>query len=245
MLVEAWLTLRWGSQESFGGPQTDLGYLFALGKFDTGVLDKYPLRVPLEANQIPTEIAHGIPRYQYVREKDGQRQKLLQIGPGVATNNYLSDYDWVEFVKDSLFLRDTLINAYEDKIEFRFISLQVRSANTFDYTKQNMLGVLKSEYGVDVSLSNKFSGDIMMKSFPNNGNIKLSFDLKEPLDKASFNIASGLKKDSDASLVPVLVNEIEVVSENEKMPNIRDNNQMTEWLDSSLELIKSWGMIEK
>jgi len=245
MLVEVWLTLKWKIDSSTGKPPRDEGYPLALGKFDVIARKEYPNRVPLDSNRVPLEITPHTPRLQYVKKRDDEKHKLLQIGPGIATINYLTDYTWNSFSKDSIYLRDTVISAYEDNITFQYVSLQYRNAIPFDYGKNNLLVFIKANFGIDISIPKNFTGNKAFPTYPTNANYKFSFDLKSLAGKGNYILATGLKKEEKGNVIPVIIQESEIVSELKNVPDVQNQKEFEKWLKEANEIANTWNFKKK
>jgi len=106
-LLEAWLEIRWQLVSSkVANPDLliDPMYRFAIGNFYSGVKHEFPLAEPLPASQAPEGLLPHIPQTRFRPEKDGS--PLLQLGPGVATVNFIKQpYSWHAFKEKALFLR--------------------------------------------------------------------------------------------------------------------------------------------
>lgn len=245
MLVEAWLTIKWKLQSSIGEPPKDEQYPLAVGKFDSLVRPEFPNRISLDSNQVPMEITPHVPRFQFVLEKGEEKHKLLQIGPGIATVNYLSDYNWNDFRNDVYYLVEKLFASYELPLEIQSVTLQYRNAIEFDYNNQDLIEFLDSNFGIKVSLPKDLPGSKVETESPRNANFKLSYNLQAPLNQGNFVIATGHKREEKGKTIPVIVQESEIVSERDNIPDLTDKEQLFTWLDSANEVANKWNFSEK
>ena len=245
MLIEAWLTLKWELQSSAGGVLTDELYPFAVGKFDSLVKEKYPKRIALDSNLAPIEITPYTPRFQYAAEKNGARHKLLQIGPGLATINYLTDYSWDSFKDDVFYLISSINEVYEEPLDFSTVSLRYRNAIPFDYNEESLIDFLNSNFNIEINLPSNIPGKKAKIKHPINSNLKFSYNLQDPLDKAIFVVATGLKKEEKGKTIPIIVQETEIISELDNVPNVQNAKLFSKWLESANQVANNWNFSEK
>lgn len=243
-LLEAWVEIRWKLTPTEQGLFNDPGYPIAPGIFYSSVKDKYNRMEPLDASEAPINFLPHVVRHQF-RPAEGSSH-LLQLGPGVASANFLTDYSWDDFKQICLYLRKNLTQAYEDyPIEAENVILRYRNAFDFEYSSGNLLDFLSNTLNTTVQLPEYIPGVFGSKSFPTGTGINFTFDLKYPKSTGTlkFNTGNRIIKDADDNVVDTIettVVQFEVSSGGEDVPNIANEDNYSSWLDMAHSVIHEW-----
>lgn len=243
-LSEAWLEVRW-KLEALGPPgiMTDPGFPIALGVFYAGVKDKYRVRVDLETSRAPLEITPHQVRHQFRTGEDGW--PLLQLGPGVASVNFSSTYDWDSFLIVAQYLRKNLLEAYsETHLEKDLIVLRYKNVEPFNYTSKEISRFLKTKLNTSLKIPKHIPGPTASRSSPTNASLKLAFDLKTPKGTGTITIATGQRREGPKSEnkkpLEIVLWQTEIASGGEDAPDLYDEDDFTNWLSLAHSVSHEW-----
>jgi uncharacterized protein (TIGR04255 family) len=239
-LVEAWLEVRW-ELEPIAPPHVmrDPAFAFALGRFYEGIKDRFPVREPLEAAEMPEQTLPYVVRYRFRVRND--KWPLLQIGPGIASVNVVTDYSWTSFSQEAANLRKALLQAYEDvPLKWTVIALRYRNVEIFDYESNNALDFLKHKLNISFNLPTGIPGEVSKLQSPSAINSKIEFELQEPNAVGALQTATVLKNAESDLPEKAMLWELSVVSKDEKTPNISQEGEFMRWLDAAHAVIHEW-----
>lgn len=243
-LVEAWLEVRWKiSKEDQPGFGTDERYPFALGPFYESIKARFPHAEDREASRAPIDLLPHVVRHQFRVSKNGS--PMLQLGPGVASANYIKEYTWKDFKKTAEYLRAKLLDAYSGELTAELLALRYRNAIPFEYSSENLLSYLKEYLNTEIVLPRFLPGKLSDSEFPATANVTFSFTLPYPKGIGSVTIASGFKKDADAETKEIkqsehLLFELEVISKENIESLLKDRAAFADWLTASHTIIHEW-----
>lgn len=245
-MVEAWLEIRWklenGSPQHV--PQRDPQFAFALGRFRDKVSDEFTYSKSLETIHLPEEMTPYIVRYQFWKAQGDW--PVLQIGPGIATVNFLTYDSWSDFREMARFLRTHLIAAYErDGIETESIALRYRDAESFQYSESDVLEFLHGNLRTSLNLPEYIPGDVGRRKHPAGIDLRLSYDLAFPPGKGSVRLATGTLSSVHGEQLnkapsEVIVLELEVVSSGDHVPDIHKDDEFDSWLEAAHDVLHEW-----
>jgi uncharacterized protein (TIGR04255 family) len=243
-LLEAWLELRW-ELEDLAPPhmQRDPLYPFALGRFLDAVRSRYPVREDLEASRAPQEVLPHVVRHRFW---SGDKQwPVLQLGPGVATVNFIRPYTWDKFKDEALFLRSCVLSSYRDQIpKIEAAVLTYRNGVPFQYTDDSVLDFLRENLNTVVQLPRHIPGAPSGKEAPTSANLAFTFDLISPngTGRVQVGTATGRLPDShmENEVDELVVWELEVASRASVAPQLVGDLEFTEWLASAHAAIHEW-----
>ncbi|MEX0965706.1 MAG: TIGR04255 family protein [Bacteroidia bacterium] len=154
-LQEAIFELRWPLQpDSTGRQLIDAEYLFALGKFQEALKNKFPHHVA----KFPSDFPHQLLNYQAVHQfwKEEDTWPVIQLGPGIATvndteKNYVWDKTYLPNIKTAL---EALKKSY-GQLGFNSLSLRyIDVVRVADYGKESWEAFVE-EY-INFSFINRF-----------------------------------------------------------------------------------------
>jgi uncharacterized protein (TIGR04255 family) len=176
----------------------------ALGTFYQKVRQAYPFQEALPTSQFPDNVLPYVVRHRF---RTGENKwPVLQIGPGIATVNLIDPYSWELFREQSLFLRESLLVAY-DGFEFRpmAITLRYRNAFPFDYLSGNMLVFLAEKLNLHINTSPHIPGEIGENSMPTELGLNLGYVLRRPSATGNIRIATATQTDSAGESQSILL----------------------------------------
>jgi len=243
-LVEAWLEIRWQLEDgNTPDMKVDPGFPFALGNFYAKVKDKYSFREELPIAAFPLEMAPYLVRYRFRQDKESW--PLFQLGPGVATVNFTRPYSWEVFKATSLYLRDSLLAAYETNLRAQMVTLRYRNAIPCEYDTGNLLGFLKQNLNTSIELPTYIPGAAANINAPIAANISLAFDLTAPHGRANVIISTGNKQETEVVngkrvQSPHLVFELEFISQDNDSPSLNDERNFDDWLTAAHAILHEW-----
>jgi uncharacterized protein (TIGR04255 family) len=243
-LQEAWLEIRWQLQSGkIPNLMRDPGFPFALGAFYHEVKDRFRIRENLAASNAPEEMLPYVVRYRFRPAED--QWPALQLGPGIATVNFTDSYSWERFLEFALYLREKLLDAYEPEIESQIITLRYRNAAPFDYISNNSLDFISQNLNISITLPPHVPGNASSKPWPVGTRMTFSFDLSEPKSVGRLILGTGTRKHRDVETNEeisdqMLIWELEVSSTDNDAPDLYDEEEFTQWLNSAHTVIHEW-----
>jgi uncharacterized protein (TIGR04255 family) len=239
-LIEAWFEIRWKLKKG-SIPQTmiDPEYPFALGVFYKNVKEKFEYHEELETSKAPEGFFPHKVQHRFRVEKN--KWPVLQLGPGVATANYVGDYTWNRFHKTILYLRDNLLDAYQNyDLRSEALFLRYRNAFPFDYGNKDILSFLDNKLNLSIKIPKHVPGKVSSKPNPVNLNLQFVYSLMEPLGIGKIQIASGYSKKDNGTDEKIVILELEVASKDSNTPDFSDEEKLTNWLNDSHSIIHEW-----
>lgn len=255
-LVESWLELQWVARPSatktpdqkplLSPPSEDVDPFFslALGSFYEQIKAKYPVSESLPANDVPISVLPHTVRYRFRRGKDSW--PVIQIGPGVASVNFVKQYNWRSFRDEARYLREHLLSAYRDaELTSRICSLRYRNAIEFDFRENDVLHLLTEKLNISLKTSQHIPGFAGKRKWPADISLSLRFELDKPNGSGILRLATGfeLADSSNAGSgegMPIVFFELEVTSQGDQAPQLRNESQYTDWLEASHAVIHEW-----
>jgi uncharacterized protein (TIGR04255 family) len=240
-LIEAWMEFRWKLEEG-RLPHTliDKKYPFALGVFYNNVKDKFSYHEELPASNAPEGF---LPHKVQHRFRVGKNKwPVLQLGPGVASANFVKDYTWDKFYSTILYLRENLLEAYRNDLNIDGLFLRYRNGFPFDYEAKDPLSFLQDNLNISVSLPKHIPGSISSIAHPIESHMGFVFKLQQPVGIGRISINSGTSKLPNKSEQKIIVLEFEVRSTGSEAFNLDKNGELEEWLNSSHSAIHEWFM---
>lgn len=245
-LAEAWVEIRWQLVPLDGNPEfkIDPYFKFALGAFRQGISEIYSRIEDLPASHVPEEIAPYVVRHRFRSEPDGW--PLVQIGPGVASVNFLQYDRWKTFEEAALYLKEQLVAAYRDtELITESVALRYRDTEPFSHSSDNFLEFIQNHLNTSVTLPSSIPGFAGRKHYPTHVDLNFTFDLNFPEGKGAIRISTGTKqKDSQNSNAPeseeVVIWQHEIVSKGDTAPAINDSAQFEAWLRDAHSVIHEW-----
>lgn len=244
-LGEAWVELRWHLEEvGPPGMLQDPHFAFALGSFFTGVRERYPHKVDLEASRMPLEMLPHMVRHQFW---SGEREwPVLQLGPGVATVNFTRPYTWDAFKAEALYLRSKLVDAYSEvPLQLDNVNLRYINAEPFEFPKHDALEFIRSNLNTTLVLPEHIPGRFASIPIPTSLNLQATFDLKVPKGTGTIVLATDTRSIASTlgnpnSPTKVVTWQLGVASGGDDAPDIRDEAVLSRWLDQAHSAIHEW-----
>jgi uncharacterized protein (TIGR04255 family) len=244
-LNEAWLEIRWQVEPGELSPfKVDPGFAFALGKFYERIKHRFGHIVDLEASQVPLEMVPYVVRHQFRVGKEGW--PLLQLGPGVATVNFVRPYSWEEFKDTALYLRSKLVEAYTEMVLVpERLILRYQNLVACEHSSGELLECLQNSLNTSIVLPTHIPGFVAPIGNPTGGNISLTFDLANPKGKGTVRFASGTKTQTnpdtnEATVIEHIIFDLIIASKNGDAPDYADEHEFTNWLDTAHAVIHEW-----
>jgi len=244
-LLEAWLEIRWQLEP---GPlpdqKRDPAFPFALGVFYNSIRDTFPYKRDLDASRLPPDMLPYVVRHQFWKAEN--EWPILQLGPGVASVNFTKPYNWDLFKEKALYLRDKLLDAYENAdLGVQSLTLRYRNGVPFDYRDNDYLGFLRENLNTSLTMPDHIPGAVSTSAWPIDGIIRLVYDLLAPAGKGTLQIASATRKQPDPSTGEVieqgyLLWQLEVQSEGSNAANLSSEAEYSAWLTSAHAVIHEW-----
>lgn len=242
-LVEAWLEIRWQLEESDGQLRRDPEFESALWVFYENVKDRFSHRTALDSTKLPVDFAPHLVRYQFRKKED--EWPVIQLGPGIASINYTTTYNWRDFKKECLFLREQLTTSYERNLTIDSLVLRYRNSIPFQYSQNNLFEFLSENLNVAIDKPYSIPGNAGKSESPIGLNLVMSFDLGKETGNGTLKLGTGVAKETDNTTglerkSETIVFEFEVASRKEKPPNLYDKQQFEQWITSAHLIIHDW-----
>lgn len=239
-LIEAWLEIQWQLEAT--DPNTpqimrDPGFKFALGWFFSKVRERFPHKIELPAAEAPEDLLPHVVRYQF--RPDEEQWPVIQIGPGIATVNFVGDYQWEDFDNLASYLRENLIEAYDSAqsdIVAKSITLRYRNAEPFSDENENVLLFLAENLNTNIQLPPQIPGEAAEGNLVDSLNLELEFKLQRPIGRGRIRLSTGLHLPTGTKQ---FLWEIGIMSD-ENCPSINDSDAFSSWLDAAHDLNHEW-----
>lgn len=240
-LIEAWIEFRWKLEKGrLEHTLIDENYPFALGIFYNNVKDRFGYHEKLQTSDAPEGLLPHIVQHRF-RVKEN-KWPVLQLGPGVASANFVEGYTWEKFYDTIIYLRQNLLEAYRNDLNINGLFLRYRNGFPFDYESKNPLLFLKNNLNVSVSLPKHIPGSISSFTHPIDSHIGFMYKLEHPCGFGKISINSGTSILPDESVQKILVLELEVSSTDSDAIQLDKNQELEEWLSSAHSAIHEWFM---
>lgn len=239
-LVEAWLEIRW-TLEAVDPPELmrDPAFPFALGRFFEAVKKRFPTHKTLDSAQAPEAFLPHTPRYQFVSSDISG--SVIQLGPGVATINFVSNYSWDQFFVDAEYLRSSLLSAYEGyQLEFSLIVLRYRNIEPFDYRKRSFFSFLKDNLNIRIGLPKTIPGSPATIKHPVNADIRIEYALGSPKAIGGIRVATGQRQGPEIQGERAIMWELSVASTGNHVTELKDKENFAEWMRSAHAVTHEW-----
>jgi uncharacterized protein (TIGR04255 family) len=204
-LVEAILEFKW-VPSGFGirpgqqiVPWRDPYYPLLVGLLYESLKKRFPYVEELPAQQIPDELAAGIPKNRFRSAKDGY--PLIQTGPGLFSVNFTESYKWETFQATAKDVYRQLVSSYRAagaKGLPPLSSALLRYINAVAVPTEEHQTFIRDFLHVDVSLPNSVLNAKQVKGTPKNIDIRVEWPLSSPPGTGSLRIASGTRAGSPA-----------------------------------------------
>ena len=235
-LVEALLEIKWDLQEITPGVFRDPGFSVAHLKFYEQVKADFGFIEPLPSLQVPDELTAYINKYRY-RVGEGQ-WPLVQIGPGIATLNFTSPYDWESFLQRARKLIPDLLTAYEGfNLTFSSVLLRFINAEPFDYENQDLLKFMEE------NLNTKFYPPVGPQTTSTIRGIKganwaLQYELVQLQGTGVLRFSTGVGPEGTKSVIWEQL--IQSTGDQVPQPDGKENAEIINWLRLAHDIIEEW-----
>ena len=138
---------------------------------------RFPERETLNP-ELPEQVI--IPYQVRYRFRPGKNQwPVLQIGSGIATLNYVGNYNWDAFLKDAVYLRANLLRAYgSENLKFNDIFLRYRNIEPVS-SSINKQEFLRDKLNIRMDVPSPVVGRLNSSS-PSSIQLRTEFTLTNP-----------------------------------------------------------------
>lgn len=247
-LIEAWLEIRWKLEDNvdLGFPNIlqDRHFPFALGVFYNKIKDAFTYNEPLVTSSAPNELLPYVVRHRFWADKN--TWPVIQLGPGICTLNFTSPYTWEMFNSKAIYVRENLLSAYSDiDLTTEMLALRYRNVIPVSDNTQSVLTRLKEKLNVSITPPLHIPGQVGVNSWPKDMHLLLTYELSSPRSLGSLRLATGTQTLTDSingnvTQSPVLMFELEVLSDNVNSPKLSDETEFTSWLSSAHAVAHEW-----
>ena len=243
-LAEAWLELQWELEQTpIPNLKRDPNFDIALGAFYRNIKERYVRRKNLDAAQVPQDMTPHIVRYQF--QQGDEELPVLQLGPGIASVNFTKGYTWDAFKAEALFLREQLMQAYDQELTPKVFILRYRNLLPFLYTSNNLVDYLRDNLNITMKWPEYIPGDAGKSTAPATFNFSTSFILKNNLGVGKVTIGTGIhstpnRNKPDAGATEILIVDLEVGSKENNPPSLVNAVEFEAWLINVHRVIHDW-----
>jgi uncharacterized protein (TIGR04255 family) len=212
----------------------DPAYPLLVGVLFEQVKADYPVIEELPASAMPDQITPYIVKYRFRPTPNGW--PCVQIGPGVASINFTTGYDWPKFRDAALAFIAKVVAAYTstgNRLVPTSVLLRYINAVAFDATREDALDFLKNRLNVQVALPDAIRRHENASGPPDAIVFRAGFPLTRPKAVASVQLGTGTHNNA-----PAFVWDLAVASTNGAAPSITEG--FSEWLDQAHEVAEAW-----
>lgn len=235
-LVEALLEIKWELEQIASGVFRDPGFSVAHQRFYNQVKDRLGFIEALPTVQIPDELTAHINKYRY---RVGENEwPLVQIGPGIATLNFTTPYNWGNFLENAKQLIPDLLKAYEDyPLTFSSLLLRYINAEPFDFETRDLLSFMQT------SLNTQFQPPAGVAASQFKGGMKganwtIQYELIRPQGIGTLKFSTGATPEGIRSVI--WEQAVQSTGDQVPQPDDKNNTAIIEWLELAHEVIESW-----
>ena len=240
-LVEAILEIKWApsgvgvraGQQII--PWKDPYYPLLVGILYESLKKRFPHVEELPAQQIPDELAAGIPKTRFRRSKDGW--PLVQTGPGLFSVNFTESYKWERFQTTASEVYSLLASSYRAagaKGLPPLSSATLRYINAVEVPVEDHQSFIRDFLHVGVSVPDAVSKAKQVTGAPNSVDIRINWPLSSPRGAGSLQISSGTRAN-----VPAVIFNLSASSQGKDAPI--GARVVGRWLSQAHELlVETW-----
>lgn len=175
-LLEAIVEIRWALKPTLQVPNinsqlsslgTDPNYKILVSRFYDKVLPKYKAYEPLPTLNLPDEMVNYEAQHRFRIDKGGW--PLVQIGPGVATLNDTTKYEWSDFETRAQQLVSWLFEAYpssEQALKINSLSLRYIDAVPFNYEADNVFDFISTNLHTKIDFPKAIFDEVRISPQP-------------------------------------------------------------------------------
>jgi uncharacterized protein (TIGR04255 family) len=233
-LIEAILEIHWALQSEEAEPKPDSFFSILIGRFYERVEKDFPFYEQLPIANIPIEIIGRVVQHRFRTSEDGW--PLMQLGPGIATLNDSTEYNWDDnFLSNIRLLSTTLFDAHPSSKELRIRKLILRYINSvdFDYDTDDVFDFLRDMMKINVSFDNGLFASTDVSPHPDVLDLRFSFPSTTPEGSLNLRFARGMRDERSALIWETVFSTDE--------PNIDQSaDGVIGWADQSHTLIRKW-----
>jgi len=232
-LVEALFEIKWELKESKKRGKHDPNYKILVGMLYDKLNKEYPYFEPLDAAELPDEMAAHIVQNRFRVAED--QWPVVQIGPGIITVNDTQNYKWEDFEKKILNVLRILIDIYPNRENLVFNSILLRYINVIEEFEGDgdTFAFLKENMHTEINLDEKLFEETGVKNLPLSFEFNISFGSTKPKGAVILRLAKG-KIDNR----PRLGLETMVLSLKKDVPNSTED--IHKWIKEAHNLTDDW-----
>jgi uncharacterized protein (TIGR04255 family) len=227
-LIEAWLEVRWNLEDD-----NDSQFPFALGVFKESIEEHFGNVIRLEQAKFPIDFLPHIVRYRF--NGGEQEYPMFQLGPGVASANFSTQYTWEEFKNEAKYLREKLNNAYNDNLSVERLALRYRNIIEIDPIEDNLLEFLQTKLNLSIVPPEHIPGYVADVNSPREINNSYSYDLTKPFGKGVIRLATAKNRSDDAQAILLELQLLSPGNENWSL-----DEAFEQWLEEAHSVLHEW-----
>jgi uncharacterized protein (TIGR04255 family) len=183
---------------------------------------------------VPDQLTPYVVRHRFRATPTGW--PCVQIGPGVATVNFVSEYTWEAFRDTVLYFIPMLTDAYETAGRpIRPTSVVLRYVNSvrFDPTTTDVLDYIGRNLNLRVQLPAPIQQSVVRQGVPEGLVLRVGFPLSRPLGVGYVQVGNGTRDSA-----PSLVWDLSVASSDARAPRL--DTGFAQWLDEAHDVMEDW-----
>ena len=237
-LAEAVVEIRWklapATPSQSAGASVDPGYPLSVGLLLERIKERFPVVEELPVTAVPDQLTPHVVRHRFRATPDGW--PCVQLGPGVATVNFVSEYTWQAFRDTVLYFAPLLTNAYETAghpIEPTSVVLRYVNSVPFVAARDDLIDYIGANLNVALRLPKAIAESEVREGPPEGFVLRVGLPLRRPAGVGYVQIGNGTHENA-----PALVWDLSVASTGERAP--RMDATFAQWLNEAHELIEDW-----
>jgi uncharacterized protein (TIGR04255 family) len=235
-LAEAIVEFRWRLKSLSGDPQDviDPGYPLSVGLMLDKVHDRFPVVEELPIAAVPDQMTPYVVRHRF-RAAPGA-WPCVQLGPGVATVNFVTDYTWERFRENILYFVPILVETYRragQPLDATGVTLRYVNSVALDPDATDVVDYVRSRLNLGISLPQTIERSRYRRGAPEGVVLRLGLPLATPDAIGYIQIGSGKRKSA-----PALVWDLSVIAAASRAPAL--DERFAGWLDQAHEVMEEW-----
>lgn len=212
----------------------DAGYPLSVGLLLERIRDRFPFVEELPVAAVPDQLTPHVVRHRFRASPGGW--PCVQLGPGVATVNFVSNYTWQAFRDTVLYFTPMLSNAYESSghpLEATSVVLRYINSVPFEATRDDVIQYIAENLNLALDLPDLIENSDLRDGPPEGLVLRVGFPLKRPPGVGYVQIGNGAHDSA-----PALVWDLSIASTGQHAP--RMDATFAQWLNDAHAVIESW-----
>jgi uncharacterized protein (TIGR04255 family) len=183
---------------------------------------------------VPDQLTPYVVRHRFRAKAGGW--PCVQIGPGVASVNFVSDYTWKSFRETVLYFTPLLTAAYADSghpLVATSVLLRYVNGVPFDSARTDIVEYIANHLNVRLAVPQEIGESATRDGVTEGIVVRIGLPLSRPAGVGYVQVGNGTRDEK-----PALIWDLSVSSVNAGAPRL--NGGFPDWLDQAHEVLEDW-----